>query len=151
MARPTNEKKGRLVQLRISEELYEKLAKQGENLSETIREILKSDFVVQENREKDVFCKTEPQKPDIYDCLPAFGDIPDEIVKDIKSMIHLWGMSESKFFSELDEALNDGRVDVEGGKVVGHDGLDLTRFYEKCRDMNAKPQDVIDKIVRSMG
>lgn len=133
--------------------MYEELSSRGENLSETIREILKGEngFVVQENQKKDVFCKTEPQKTDISEGSPAFEGIPDEIMKDIKSMIHLWGMSEGKFFSELDEALNDGRVDVDGGKVVGHESLDLTKFYEKCRDMNAKPQDVIDKIVRSMG
>lgn len=104
-----------------------------------------------ENREIPKNEDSDRVHPNKTESVNTFDDIPEEIVKDMKSMIRLWGMSEKKFFTELDEALNDGRVDVEGGKVVGHESLDLTKFYEKCRDMNAKPQDVIDKIVRSMG
>ena len=43
MARPTDERKDRTIKLRISEELYESLAKGGPNMSETIRKILKGE------------------------------------------------------------------------------------------------------------
>ena len=139
--------KTKSVSARLPLETIEEMEKKLKNQGIALRELL----TVYANDGVNTIGNRDKQVEDNGTNVNTFEGVSEEVVKDIKSMIHLWGMSEKKFFSELDEALNDGRVNVEGGKVVGHESLDLTKFYEKCRDMNAKPQEVIDKIVRSMG
>lgn len=57
MGRPTEERKDKRITIRISEDLYEKIYKG--NISEDIREVLESSFMVQNSEREDSFV---PQK-----------------------------------------------------------------------------------------
>ena len=129
MGRPTTEKKDKVVKLRISEEMYEDLAVRGKNLSETIRELLKTG---------------------INGIVPQYGSKNDDILREIGSMASFFGTDTDGLLNGIYEGLNDGTLTFRDGKVVGDTGLDLDRFYDICHDLNVDPQEAIDKLVKEM-
>ena len=130
MGRPTTEKKDKVVKLRISEEMYEDLAVRGKNLSETIRELLKTG---------------------ITGVVPQYGSKNDDILREMGSMASFFGTDTDGLLNGIYEGLNDGTLTIRDGKVVGDTGLDLDRFYDICHDLNVDPQEAIDEFVRDMG
>ena len=129
MGRPTTEKKDKVVKLRISEEMYEDLAVRGKNLSETIRELLKTG---------------------INGFVPQYGSKNDDLLREMGSMASFFGTDTDGLLNGIYEGLNDGTLTFRDGKVVGDTGLDLDRFYDICHDLNVDPQEAIDKLVKEM-
>lgn len=130
MGRPTNEKKERVVKLRISEDMYEELAREGSNLSETIRGIIRKQgksFVPQ-------------------NCYVLEGGVYTEL----KSMENFVGGSMDRMMELYLEALMDGTVTYEGGKLVGRPEYDLDGLEEACHERGISVQEAVDKMVKQI-
>ena len=134
MARPTDEKKGKMIKIRISEELYEGLSQKGANLSETIRKILKDSFVPQNSSEK----------------IPKTGLTPNKDLEEIDSMAKFFGMEGGDLLKGVCAGLMDGNLTVENGKVVGVPELNLENFKEVCHDKGLDPQKALEKAIQSI-
>lgn len=134
MARPTDEKKGKMIKIRISEELYEGLSLKGTNLSETIRKILKDSFVPQNSDGKN-------QKS---------GLTPSKEVKEIESMAVFFGFTLDEMLKMIYNGLNDGYLTVEDGKIVGLPEVDLDNLKEACHERGIGMQEAIDKTVKNL-
>ena len=134
MARPTDEKKGKMIKIRISEELYDGLSQKGTNLSETIRKILKDSFVPQNKGEKN----------------QNSGLAPSKEVKEIESMAVFFGFTLDEMLKMIYNGLNDGYLTVEDGKIVGLPGVDLDNLKEACHERGIGMQEAIDKTVKSL-
>lgn len=134
MARPTDEKKGKMIKIRISEELYEGLSQKGTNLSETIRKILKDSFVPQNSDGKN-------QKS---------GLTPSKEVKEIESMAIFFGFTLDEMLKMIYNGLNDGYLTVEDGKIVGLPEVDLENLKEACHERGIGIQEAIDKTVKNL-
>jgi len=134
MARPTDEKKGKMIKIRISEELYEGLSQKGTNLSETIRKILKDSFVPQNSGEK----------------IPKSGLTPNKDLEEIDSMAKFFGMDGGELLKGVCAGLMDGNLTVENGKVVGVPEIDLDNLKEACHERGIGMQEAIDKTVKNL-
>lgn len=134
MARPTDEKKGKMIKIRISEELYEGLSQKGTNLSETIRKILKDSFVPHNSGEKN----------------SKSGLTPNKDLEEIESMAKFFGMDSGDLLKGVCEGLMDGNLTVENGKVVGVPEIDLDNLKEACHERGIGIQEAIDKTVKSL-
>lgn len=71
--------------------------------------------------------------------------IKRETLDDLATMCTFMGGSMEKMLQLFDEAANSGDVYYEGGRLVGRPPIDLDRFLEKCREVGADPQKVLDK------
>ncbi len=137
MARPTTEKKETSIIVRISEELKQNLMAEAKlknkKLSAYIRDILKGDdFVIQNTKS-------------------GFSiDISDETYASLMGMISFYGGSLENLVVMLDEAMVEGTVMYEDGKIVGVPQIDLENLYEICHEMNIDPQEAIDRLVKEM-
>ena len=134
MARPTDEKKGKMIKIRISEELYKRLSQKGTNLSETIRKILKDSFVPQNSDEK----------------IQKSGLTPSKEVKEIESMAVFFGFTLDEMLKMIYNGLNDGYLTVEDGKIVGLPEVDLDNLKEACHERGIGMQEAIDKTVKNL-
>ena len=145
MSRPTEERKDRVVKIRISEEMYEDLVMMGSNLSETIRNILKnvsetgfvpqkeSNSVPQNTLKEKTGDNFVPQNSDIE------GDIVPQNLKavmmDIEEMALCFGITLEEMAGQFCEMLNDGSLVVEGGVLQSAGEEWVMRFKETCHDM----------------
>lgn len=136
MARPTNEKKDRKVDLRISQELYDELAKEGQ-VSAVIRGRLKNpteNTVVQN---------------------PFFS----KSGKEITSMLTYFRKNEAEFLTDLYELMNDGRLTYENGKLVTKSAIDLGEFEDRflnwCNKKHSNPsivlQNIMERVAKEVG
>ena len=162
MGRPTDEKKDRVVKLRISEDLYRELESKGDNLSATIRNLIKNggrSYVPQKNDKcieeleikklnDELIKKTEsvdfvPQNTE--DRLQKWG-IKEEWLEDLSTMQSFMGGSVGEMIRLFDEAVNDGVLNYENGKFVGVPDLNLDYFKDACHLINKEPQEMLDKV-----
>lgn len=115
MARPTDEKKDKTIKLRISEELYESLAKDGPNMSETIRKILKG-----ENK-------------------TAVDSVPQneitKIVEDMDEMAVCCGVPLEDMVHQFFGMLEDGRLSFENGVMRANCEPWVEEFKSVCHDL----------------
>lgn len=70
---------------------------------------------------------------------------------DTLRMLELWGIPLSDFLQMLHEALENGEISLDGGRIVTKDSLDLERLYDACHEKGIDPQDAIDKTVKMIG
>lgn len=135
MARPTTDKKGCTVILRINEETrsyLEEMAK-GETISSYVRSMIQKE----KNGEFNV---TQNQRL-----------VDKAIYSDIEVMCSLYGVDTSTFFKELCKSMNEGEVVYEDGVIKGKSEIDLSRFMEVCHEMKKDPQEVLDRCVMMIG
>lgn len=140
MGRPTTEKKDKTVKLRISEELYEEVVKKGDNVSETIRKMIKSgvDGVPQ-------------KKTDGRDNVPQNKEESSLLLKEIESVMPLIGVKDlEEFFKKLIDAINEGTVLYEGGRFYSqsNEDVNLSRFKEACDAKGMDYQKTVDKMTQ---
>lgn len=122
MSRPTERPKTKVIKVRISEELEGLIKSRGDNLSETIRELIKAGLA--------------PQK----DNVPPKDTITRNL-KDIESMVVCAGGDLDSFLDDLDFkltmeiiCLKDGLIDAEryeGDKEVEKELADLRMACEE--------------------
>lgn len=122
MSRPTEIPKTKVIKVRISEELEGLIKSRGDNLSETIRELIKAGLA--------------PQK----DNVPPKDTITRNL-KDIESMVVCAGGDLDSFLDDLDFkltmeiiCLKDGLIDAdryEGDKEVEKELADLRMACEE--------------------
>ena len=116
MSRPTDRPKTKVIKVRISEELEGLIKSRGDNLSETIRELIKAGLA--------------PQKDNV-----------SQTLKDIESMVVCAGGDLDSFLDDLDFkltmeiiCLKDGLIDAdryEGDKEVEKELADLRMACEE--------------------
>lgn len=114
MGRPTEEKKDRTVKLRISEDLYVDLMRRGDNLSETIRGILKGSV---------------PQNP---------------VVNEIEDMAACFDMTGDELLAQVCEMLTEGELTVERGQVRCVLPEWTERLEDICRDKGVPVEKMVE-------
>lgn len=142
MSRPTNERKDKTVKFRISEDMYKELESRGDNLSETIREILKENVP---QKKQDIESNVpQNKKNDTYEDNPL---VSDETRRDIESMCIFFGMSTEEYFKRVCELMNDGYIRGDNGEIKTYDsdGIEMERFKDACHTANRDVQEMIDK------
>jgi hypothetical protein len=65
-------------------------------------------------------------------------------------MANFFGFSLDEFLKMVCEALTEGVLTIEKGKIVGIPDLDLENFKEACHEMGADPQKVLDKATQGV-
>ena len=74
-------------------------------------------------------------------------NINEKILDDLATMQTFMGGSVEEMIRLFDEAVNEGIINYENGKLVGVPDIDLNRFKEACHDINRDPQEILDKVV----
>lgn len=136
MGRTTTEKKDKKIDLRISQEMYDELAKEGK-VSEVIRERIRSagqkknmvETVAQED--KTVFSGAVGK--DLEDMLKCFKKNPDDFLKDVHGMFE------------------EGKLTYENGRLEVDVGFEYQGFLDWCKDHRANPRIVFQNIGKEIG
>lgn len=147
MARPIEDRKDRTVKLRINAELYDEIAGLGNNISETIRTLIKGgldSFVPQNNTGKEGFV---PQNEENTANFVPQNFISDTARDDIGKMCHLCGMSTEHFFDEVDRLFNEGKLEVDCLSLKSNGEYDLRDLENACHLANRDVQEAIDNTV----
>ena len=131
MARPTTDRKGCTVILRINEETrayLEDMAK-GETISSYVRSMIQ--------KEKDGDFNEIQNQP----------TIDAEIYRDIESMCLCCGMSFEEFMKDIQGKLTSGEIEIDGGEVIlkKFSGLDSEKFERACEEKGVDPNKMIEK------
>lgn len=132
MSRPTDEKKDKLINLRISNDMCEELSKRGDNLSQVIRELLKDSMSKNSNTNNSVI------QPSPADATAS---------KNLISMLNTYKKSPSEFVADCESLLESGSLIYENGKLRVEVGFDYDPFLEFCRKHNARPKKVFENIM----
>lgn len=143
MGRPTDEKKEKTVKLRISGELYEEIERRGDNISETIRSLIRDgmNYVPQKKVESEQ--NSVPQNT-------SQGIMSEETYRDLEQMCRASHMTVSDFMEHIRELFNDGRIYVEGFEVKTKGEYDLGYLLDVCHRANVDPQEMINKLANSL-
>ena len=83
-------------------------------------------------------------KPEISRGTPLYG-LDEEILKDLDTMARFGGGSVGEIVRMLDEGLNNGSLILGANRIEGKPPINLDRFLERCREVGADPQKVLDK------
>ena len=140
MAMTTDDPKPFRVNLRINEEMNNKLiliTKQtGMTVAEYVRGLISGHLVTVKQ----------------IDSSKSFGSLPEELYNDLMSMLKVSKMTYEQFMVCIDALMYDGMIMVENGKVVTSDSnIDTSCFITKCDEYGIKDyQGVFDKIVKTM-
>lgn len=102
--------------------------------------------------------------------LVSDGDVPDKAVcvpqnkeketggtlaesaclRDIEQMVTISGLTMGGFFSQIDDLLNDGTIDVSGGKVAIVYPSWATQFEETCHDLCIPVEKAAESAVKAL-
>jgi hypothetical protein len=125
MGRPTEEKKEKTVKLRISEELYMEVVKKGNNISETIRAMIKDGInYVPQN-------KTTEEEPDFMHRLRVNGAA--------------YGLTGEELALKLMNSMDRGEIVYENGSFRAESEYDMSKFESACDDRGVPVQTMLDK------
>ena len=157
MGRPTEEKKGKVVKVRVSDEVYEELENQNGSISEVVRGYIQdglsgeSGKKVVKKTQKEGFVpqKTEPEIKPRENFVPQ-NIISDETLRDIGQMCQLSGLTTVRFFDRVRELFDEGMIYVEGIQVKTKGKYDVAQLEEVCHRLNADPQEMIDRLTKSL-
>lgn len=115
--RPTEEVQDAFVGLRINKDFLDEITKGSDNVSATIKEILKS--------------KTKKAEP------MALG-------KELKSILDFYHISLEEFMKVLEKSLHDGTIAYDGKVLYGVGEVDTREFVIICKALKKNPQTVLD-------
>ena len=138
MGRTTTEKKGNTVILRISDDLkreiedYSKAS--GQSVSEYIREIL-----------QDSITKKSARKNSVIQ-----NKMDEGRYNDLERMCELSGLTVDKFMGYIVDYFNNGQIYIEGIAVRTRGRYDTRGLEEACHRVNVDPQEMIDRLSRSL-
>lgn len=77
-------------------------------------------------------------------------EMPEKDYKDLESMCRVSGMTIGQFMGYVYGLFNDGKIYIDGTRVKTRGECDLRELEEMCHRFNADPQDMIDKLVKSL-
>lgn len=138
MAMTTDDPKSFRVNLRINEEMNNKLLSitrhTGMTVAEYVRGLISGHSVTVKQNDS------------------SKGSLPEELYNDLMSMLKVSKMTYEQFMTCIDALMYDGMIMVENGKVVTSDSrLDTSNFITKCDEYGIKDyQGVFDKMVKTM-
>lgn len=138
MAMTTDDPKPFRVNLRINEEMNNKLIsitrQTGMTVAEYVRGLISGHSVTVKQVDS------------------SKGSLPEELYNDLMSMLKVSKMTYEQFMACIDALMYDGMIMVENGKVVTSDSrLDTSSFITKCDEYGIKDyQGVFDKMVKTM-
>lgn len=133
MARPTSERKDKKIDLRISQEMYEELAKEGQ-VSAVIRSRLSN--VGQKNI---AGSNSVAQNP-----------FSSEEGKDLLEMLDYLRVTPEDFIKDIHGLMESGIMTYENGKMLLYDEYDLPIYLGVCKERKIDPKTMIDKITDSL-
>ncbi len=126
MSRPTDDKKGSTIILRINEETRQYLEEkaQGRTLSAYVRDMIQA--------ERDGSQNNVIQNPQM---------------KEIEGMCTAFKIPTEEFLKKLSDAMIDGVIGYENGKFKSYieEEYDLSRFKDACEYKGVSVQKMIDK------
>lgn len=147
MGRTTDEKKGKTVILRISEDLKGQLESESKEKEISVSEYIRK--ILEERGSKNEVCNTG--KPASEENSVIQNEIISEsTLKDLEQMCRLSGFTTVRFFDRIDEMFNDGSIYVDGIQLKTRGKYDTRELENVCHRMNADPQDMISKLVKSL-
>ena len=163
MARPTDDRKDKTVKVRINTGLYDEISGYGDNISETIRDLLqrgldsfvpqKDSFVPRNNsfvpQSNDSFVPQKEEKGTPLEDKKPFK-ISSRTRDEIISMCELCGITTVEFFDEVCRLFNEGKLEVEGKTVKSNGEYDLRELEEVCHLNNVTVENALEKTIRSM-
>lgn len=138
MAMTTDDPKPFRVNLRINEEMNNKLLsitrQTGMTVAEYVRGLISGHSVTVKQIDS------------------SKGSLPEELYNDLMSMLKVSKMTYEQFMTCIDALMYDGMIMVENGKVVTYDSnIDTSGFMTKCDEYGIKDyQGVFDKMVKTM-
>ena len=134
MPRPTDDKKGSTIILRINKETRKYLEKkaQGETLSSYVRRMIV--------KEKDGLQDNVIQNKTV-----------SEADKKIEEDAVVFKLSAEELKLKLIEAVDSGKLMYENGEFTGVGEVDTSRFSGRCKELGMNPQETIDKITQRLG
>lgn len=135
MGRPTSERKDKTVKLRLSEGLYEEIVKRGNNVSETIREMIKRDIV--------------PRKE-----ISAQNNVPqknEEYLHRLSQNGAAYGLSGERLAEMLMDSMDSGKIIYENGEFRAEEKYDLSKLEEECRIKGVTVEKVIASMTQMVG
>lgn len=167
MGRPTSERKGKTVIVRISDELHERLKRESENenvsLSEYAREILDSsgkcntkNSELENLKEENNVLQNEIERlkrekgSNVIQNSECDLGMDERHLKDLKQMCERVGVSLGEFMERVYELFGDGKIYIDGTVIKTRGECDLRELEEMCHRFNADPQEMIDKLVKSL-
>lgn len=150
MGRPTEERKGKTIKLRITDEMYEDLEKRG-SISSVVREMIEDglnnvphkDRVLNYRADEIVPQNSEKEKSESENYVPQKSKAEEEIIK----MCQVSGISPERFYERVKELFEDGYIYIDGLTIKTKGKYDMSRIEEICHRNNLDVQDVIDKLV----
>ena len=134
MGRPTSERKDRKVDLRISQELYDELSKEG-TVSSVIREC-----IVSRNKIPAENSVAQNENP-----------FNSAVGKDLLEMLACFKKSSGDFIEDTHALMENGTLSYENGKLVVDIGFDYEGFVDWCKSKNANPRAVFKNIGKEIG
>ena len=99
-----------------------------------------------ENQKGSVPRKTEEKPKGV----PQETCMTEETQRDLESMCKGCGISMTRFMDYISNLFNEGYIYVDGLEIKTRGEIDTRGFMEMCHRMNADPQEMIDKVTRSL-
>ena len=138
MGRPTEERKGKTIKLRITEEMYEDLESRG-SISSVVREMIEDGLSNVPQKDRVLNYRSDEN-------VPQKSEAEEEIIK----MCQVSGFTTERFYERVRDLFNDGFIYVDGLTIKTKGKYDLSRLEDICHRGNLDVQDVIDKLVSRM-
>lgn len=141
MSRPTNEKKDKVIKVRVSEDTERALRSRGENMSATIRELVEEGL----GRRVDFgFVDADRYGDSVGESVKeSVSSLPDYFV----GVCSLAKKKEKEFYQDLEKMFEDGKLRYEKGNLVVKVGFEYEEFLKWCEGKNANPAKVFENIM----
>jgi hypothetical protein len=134
MGRPTSEKKDRKVDLRISQELYDELAKEG-SVSAVIR-----DRIVSQNKIPSNNFVAQNENP-----------FNSAVGKDLLDMLSCFRKTSEDFVRDAHDLMEQGILTYQNGTLTIELGFDYQAFLDFCTKRKANPATVWKNLGKEIG
>lgn len=134
MGRPTSEKKDRKVDLRISQELYDELAKEG-SVSAVIR-----DRIVSQNKIPSNNFVAQNENP-----------FDSAVGKDLLEMLSCFRKTSEDFVRDIHDLMEQGVLTYQNGTLTIDLGFDYQPFLDFCQKRKANPAMVWKNLGKEIG
>lgn len=131
MGMTTDDPKPYRVNLRINEEMNQKLqliTKQSDlTIAEYVRSLISGNEIELKENEQE-----------------------DAAIKELMSMVNTFGLSYDQFINEIIRMLEAGLIYEDHGLKTREHDLDVTSFKERCDAMGVSYQSALDKLTKGM-
>ena len=74
----------------------------------------------------------------------------DDTYRELEDMCFKSGLTTEKFFERVCELFNEGKICVDGIQIKTMGEYDTRKLEEVCHRINADPQEMIDRLTKSL-